>query len=326
MAPVPSRLLTSGSEIPMLGFGTGTLGVRSKQTEEEVMEVLDTALECGYRHFDTAYAYSNEAAIGRSLKKWTSQGKVKREDLFITTKLSPDHNREADVAMSLQKSLANLGLSYVDLYLVHFPIGITATNNKEEFISVADESNWTLDYETDHVAVWRAMEAQVEAGRTKAIGLSNFNIQQIKRILKVCKVKPAVLQVEANAYFQERPLRTFCQENNIALCAYSPLGSPYKHSGSDQTSVLNDPVVEEVAARLHKTPAQVLLRFLHQLDIIPITKSASRTHQLENIQMLDFQLSAEEMERFTALDKGEAARKFSIHFLPNIENHPEFPF
>ncbi|KAG7166089.1 9 11-endoperoxide prostaglandin H2 reductase-like [Homarus americanus] len=267
MAPVPSRLLTSGSEIPMLGFGTGTLGVRSKQTEEEVMEVLDTALECGYRHFDTAYAYSNEAAIGRSLKKWTSQGKVKREDLFITTKLSPDHNREADVAMSLQKSLANLGLSYVDLYLVHFPIGIT-----------------------------------------------------------VCKVKPAVLQVEANAYFQERPLRTFCQENNIALCAYSPLGSPYKHSGSDQTSVLNDPVVEEVAARLHKTPAQVLLRFLHQLDIIPITKSASRTHQLENIQMLDFQLSAEEMERFTALDKGEAARKFSIHFLPNIENHPEFPF
>ncbi|XP_042227276.1 aldo-keto reductase family 1 member A1-like isoform X2 [Homarus americanus] len=298
MAPVPSRLLTSGSEIPMLGFGTGTLGVRSKQTEEEVMEVLDTALECGYRHFDTAYAYSNEAAIGRSLKKWTSQGKVKREDLFITTKLSPDHNREADVAMSLQKSLANLGLSYVDLYLVHFPIGITGKTRRP----------------------------LVEAGRTKAIGLSNFNIQQIKRILKVCKVKPAVLQVEANAYFQERPLRTFCQENNIALCAYSPLGSPYKHSGSDQTSVLNDPVVEEVAARLHKTPAQVLLRFLHQLDIIPITKSASRTHQLENIQMLDFQLSAEEMERFTALDKGEAARKFSIHFLPNIENHPEFPF
>lgn len=172
------------------------------------------------------------------------------------------------------------------------------------------------------------MEAQVDAGRAKAIGLSNFNIPQIERILKVARIPPANLQVELHLYFQQKELVEFCKKHDIVVCAYSPLGSrgSAKIVSKELPDLINNPTVKDVAKRLGKTPAQILLRHIIQRGIAAIPKSTNPERIRQNFEIHDFELSSKDMASLDKLDQGPAARILDFAFFKGIKNHPEFPW
>lgn len=307
--------------MPMIGIGTW------RAYGNEVSEALNAALECGYRHIDTAYLYQNETQIGEVLKEWFTSGRLKREDLFITTKLPMIGNREKDVSKFLQRSLDMMGLTYVDLYLIHNPIGFIGKDENDVFPK--DENGKTvLDPDTHLESIWKGMEAQVDAGKARAIGLSNFNTEQIGRILKVARIKPANLQVEVHAYHLQRDLRAFCEKHGISVCAYAPMSAPYKESGTaEYPNLLEHPIVTKIAKSRGKTTAQVLLRHLLQHGLIIIPKSAKPERVKQNFQILDFELSGEEMAELDTIDRRGAGRIFTFN-IPIFQglDHPEYPF
>lgn len=168
---------------------------------------MDAALEAGYRLIDTAAVYENEPAIGNVLKRWLDSGKIQRSELFIVTKLPPTGNRHEDVEKWIKKSLANLQLDYLDLYLIHTPF--TFVDAGEEMHPYNENGEIMIDVTTDHVKTWQAMEQQVLEGRTRAIGLSNFNIVQIEKILNIAKIPVSNLQIELHVYLQQKELVNF---------------------------------------------------------------------------------------------------------------------
>nr|CAD7413635.1 unnamed protein product [Timema poppensis] len=307
-----------------------------RASNEEIETSLNAALEAGYRHIDTAFLYGNEAAIGKVLKKWFDSKKLKREDLFIVTKLPHVGSSFERVEKYLKRSLEALQLSYVDLYLIHGAIGLQERG--DEIRPLDEKGNPLLDMKTDH-----GMEAQVDAGRAKAIGLSNFNARQIKRIWSSARIKPANLQVELNVYFQQRELTAFCKALDITVCAYAPIGSPGLPEGTEPasdiknlenisrlsvntsghlmsvsmarvliTSPLSDPVVVKIAKKHNKTPAQVLIRWIIQRGIVAIPKSKTPSRIKENLQVFDFELDESDMDELYKLDKGPTSRIFSF--------------
>ncbi|XP_034238035.1 1,5-anhydro-D-fructose reductase-like [Thrips palmi] len=314
--------LNSGSSMPIVGLGTWQVA-----DEREMEKALDAALEAGYRHFDTATVYFNEHLIGKVLKRWLSEGKLKREDLFITTKLPVNGMRASDVPYFLNQSLAKLQLDYVDMYLIHAPFGVKrdAGHNGVHF----DDNS--VDPTTDHLAIWKAMVAEKEAGRAKALGVSNFNETQIERIIKNSPVPPANLQVELHLQHQQKPLVAFCKKNNIAVTAYSPIGSPGTQAVVDSRRVppnlLNLPQVKAIAQKHNKTPAQVLLRHITQKGIIVIPKSSNPKRISENIDIFDFTLDDEDVATLDAMDRGIDGQLFLLkNFIPGVEFHPEYPW
>ncbi|XP_071527603.1 aldo-keto reductase family 1 member B1-like [Panulirus ornatus] len=314
---VPSIELGNGGNMPYIGLGT------FKTKDCEMRESLRVALECGYRHVDTATFYQNEDAIGEVLQEWLASGKVTREEVFITTKLPRIGNRAGDVARFLQKSLEKLRVSYVDLYLFHHPVGAIGKDD-DDLSPVDSEGNSINDPDTDLESVWKAIEEQVDAGRARNIGLSNFNIVQIERILKVCRIRPANLQVEVHAYHQQRDLRALCHKHGISVCAFGPLGAPYMADGAGERPVLLEhPKVVSIANRLARTPAQVLLRFLIQLGMAVIPKSSNPDRIRQNFQVFDFELSTEDMSSLEDLDCGKEGKIFTMEF---SKSHPECPF
>ncbi|XP_071453618.1 1,5-anhydro-D-fructose reductase [Hetaerina americana] len=313
--------LTEGVKIPALGFGTW------QSSDEELEKAIDCALKAGYRHIDTAYAYENEKALGRVLKKWIDSGKIKREDLFIVTKLPEIGNRPSGVVKYLQRSLDYLQLSYVDLYLVHTPFGYYERG--EDLHPMTEEGVIDIDVSTDHNAIWKAMEDQVLAGKARSIGISNFNEKQIERIWNSAeRIKPSMLQVELHLYFQQKDLVNFCHAKNIKVCAYSPLGSRGSSQllGKELPDVLNNEVVKEIAEKHGKTPAQILLRHIIQRGVAAIPKSTNPQRILQNIQVFDFELSSEDMNKLNDQDQGKAGRILDFSFFKGVPDHPEYPF
>ncbi|XP_063931790.1 aldo-keto reductase family 1 member A1-like [Zophobas morio] len=277
MAAKISLTLPSGQKMPALGLGTW-----EATNDNEIETALNTALQLGYRHIDTAAAYENENAIGRVLKQWISSGKLKREDLFITTKLPTVGVHPDRVEIFIKKSLQNLQLNYVDLYLIHFPVGCKFKEGSVH--PYANENGETVfEPQTDHVAIWKKMEEQVDAGRAKNIGLSNYNITQISTVLKSARIKPANLQVELHAYLQQRELVDFCKKNGIAVVAYCPVANPgynkflvrLGQQPIQLPNLLGDPEVAKIAQKHSKSPAQIALRFLVQIGVAPIPKSVT---------------------------------------------------
>ncbi|XP_047108979.1 dihydrodiol dehydrogenase 3-like [Schistocerca piceifrons] len=320
--------LHNGRKMPIIGLGTWEVQILSKDEvdDKELVNAIDAALEIGYRHIDTAYLYCTEKAIGKVLKKWTSSGKIKREDLFITTKLPSWAMKPEKVEKYLKESLAALQLSYVDLYLLHHAVGLVEIDgdNVEAYHKYP-----TPDVTTDHVSVWKAMEAQVDAGRALSIGLSNFNARQVKRIVNSARIKPANLQVEAQLYCQQKELAAFCKALDITVCAFGPIGSPaLSTTGANvpNLSPLADPVVSEIAKKYNRTPAQILLRHLIQHGIAVIPKSSNPKRLKENFQVLDFELKEDDIDRLDALDKGGKGRIFTENVMKGYVGHPENPF
>ncbi|CAH1985464.1 unnamed protein product [Acanthoscelides obtectus] len=306
--------MPGGKKMPGIGLGTWM-----STDEKELETALNAALEIGYRHIDTAYVYENEKIIGRVIEQWISAGKIKRDDLYITTKLALCGVHPDRVEMMLKKSLEGLRLNYVDLYLVHFPVG----TNYVEGCVVTPPSMLKLE-NTDHVELWKKMEEQVDAGRTKAIGLSNFNKKQIERILKSCRIKPACLQIEIHVAMQQRELVDFCHKNGIVVVAYSPLGSPGYNNflntigqeGKELPNMLQNPVIKQIAEKYKKSPGQVMLRFLIERNIVPIPKSVKPSRIRENFEVFDFKLDNEDMKKLADLEIGESARVCDFKFFP----------
>ncbi|KAK1129510.1 hypothetical protein K0M31_019232 [Melipona bicolor] len=318
-----SILLPNGQLMPIIGFGTW------QAKEGELQKALDIALEAGYRHIDTAPVYENEKIIGQVLKKWFDSEKIKRSDIFIVTKLPPSGNRPEDVETWITKSLKDLQLEYVDLYLIHTPFTFEKVSDGN-LHPVDENGEIKLDLSTDHVKIWAEMEKQVNCGRAKAIGLSNFNICQIMRILNNSKIKVSMLQVELHVYLQQKHLVEFCRKQNIPVTAYSPLGTrglvKLLNKLEEISDMLQNDVVLEIAKTHKKSPAQILLRFIVQNGIAVIPKSTNSQRIKENIQLFSWELESEDMEKLSNLDLQEAGRICDFTMFKGIKRHPEYPF
>ncbi|XP_034940913.1 1,5-anhydro-D-fructose reductase [Chelonus insularis] len=314
--------LPNGRNMPILGFGTW------QATKEELTAALDNALAAGYRHIDTAPVYENEEVIGEVLERWIHSGKIKREDLFIVTKVPPTGHRPGGVSKWIDKSLNALRLSYLDLYLIHTPFSFEEVG--DDLHPKDEEGNIKIDTNTDHLAMWQEMEKQVAAGKTLAIGLSNFNEKQITRVLSHAKQPVSNLQIELHVYFQQKEMVSFCRKNNIAVTAYSPLGTRglVKMLGQDEKipSIMDNSVVINIAKKHQKTSAQIALKFLIQQNIVAIPKSTNPVRIQDNINLFDFELDKEDLKELESLDRGTAARICDFNFFKGIRNHPEFPF
>lgn len=251
--------LNNDVEMPMAGIGTFLL------TPDEAEASCLSALECGYRLIDTANAYVNERAVGRAMKK----SGLKRKEIFLETKLWPSFYEQPD---AVEKTLARLDTDYIDLLLIHQPAG-------------------------NYVAGYRLMEKAYKEGKVRAIGLSNFNVEQIKEILAICEVKPAVLQTEVHPYYQEKALKEFLASEGIVIQAWYPLGH------GDKT-LLEESALAKLAQKHGKSSAQIILRWHIQAGNIVIPGSKNPAHIKDNFALFDFELTEDEMSEIAALDKG----------------------
>ncbi len=251
--------------MPQLGFGVWQV------PDEEATPAVEKAIEVGYRSIDTAKVYANENGVGSAI----ANQNVPREELFITTKVWNSDQGYENTLKAFDASLERLGLDYVDLYLIHWP-----TPKFDEYVET-----------------YKALEKLYKDGRVKAIGVCNFNIDHLQRLLDECEVVPVINQVECHPYLQQAELKDFCDKHNIYLEAWSPL-----MQGGE---VLKDKVVTDIAAKHSKTPAQVILRWHLQYNNVVIPKSVTPSRIEENFNVFDFELSAQDLENIKGLDRNE---------------------
>jgi 2,5-diketo-D-gluconate reductase A len=264
MTSVPSVTLNNGVTIPQLGFGT--YQIEPKDTRQAVL----TALEIGYRHIDTAEMYGNEKEVGQAVREFGAP----REEVFVTSKLNNGFHAYGDALTAFARSLDDLGLESLDLFLIH----------------------WPLPGVGDFTETWKALEEIYRSGRVRSIGVSNFQPHHLDRLFKETEVVPAVNQIEVHPYLTQDDVRAFDTDHGIATEAWSPIA---------QGKVLGDPVINAIAERLDRTPAQVTLRWHIQRGDIVFPKSVTRSRIEENFRLFDFELTAEDVAAITALDRGE---------------------
>ena len=278
----------NGDSMPVLGLGTWL----SKPTE--VYEAVVEAVKTGYRHIDCAYIYKNEKEIGKALKYLFAKNIVKREEMFITSKLWNNFHSPEQVEPAIRQSLKDLQLDYLDLYLIHWPLAF-----KKEHAQTSDDQ-YSLD-EMPLSATWKAMEGIKEMGLAKHIGVSNFSIPKLTAIIENSAVKPEVNQVEVHPYFQQDKLIAFCKENNILVTAYSPLGS--RHMMQSEESITKNPVVQKIAEKHNCTEAQVILAWGMERNTAVIPKSVNTERIRENFGSLQVKLDESDMSELAKLNR-----------------------
>lgn len=280
-------MLNSGHKIPSVGLGTWHI-----ETQSEITQTLKNAINLGYRHIDTAQKYNNEKQIGIALKSLLNKN-ICRNEFFLTTKLWCDkHN---DVKGGIEMSLKNLNLDYVDLYLIHYPVSV---KTDEMGNAIKKEGVFLIDV-FDPVKVWRQMECLVDCGKVKSIGVSNFGIENISKILECCRIKPAIAQFELHPYLQQKELVDFCRMNGIQTVSFSSLGSLSTYGNS--LKVVNDEDIKEIAKKYEKSVAQTILSFLVQNKHCVIPRSTSEVHLKENLEL--FELSEKDLKRIGKIEK-----------------------
>ncbi|XP_053208245.1 aldo-keto reductase family 1 member B1-like [Panonychus citri] len=305
--------LYNGVTVPTLGLGTW-----KSKPGEVAAAVKHALLNAGYRHIDCALVYQNEHEVGQALKEVFESGALKREEVFITSKLWNTFHSRASVMEGVKKSLANLGLEYLDLYLIHWPMGFQEGDN----LFPRDDKEQIIFSNIDYLETWKGMEDVQKAGLSKSIGVSNFNSEQIQRVLDNCEIKPVMNQIEVHPYLTQQPLIDFCRERQIGITAYSPLGSPDRPwAKPEDPSLLEDPAIKSLAAKYNKTSAQILLRYANQRGLFVIPKSVTPSRIDENINIYDFKLTPEEIESINQFNKNWRA----VPVLTYSE-HPYYPF
>ena len=265
MASVPTIRLNNGVEIPQLGFGVFQV------PPEQCVEAVTAALEVGYRHIDTAEMYGNEKEVGEAVRR----SGLDRSEVFVTSKLNNNKHARDDALKAFDQTMDDLGLEYLDLFLVHWPLP---------------------DIEVDYVETWQAREEISRSGRCRAIGVSNFHEHHLQRLFDATEIVPAVNQIEVSPYLTQDPLRAFNQEHGIAVEAWSPIA---------RGKVDDDPAIQQVAESVGRTPAQVTLRWHVQRGDIVFPKSIKRERMEENFAIFDFELDESAIAALTALDRGE---------------------
>jgi alcohol dehydrogenase (NADP+) len=279
----------NGDKMPMLGLGTW------KSAPGEVYQAVLWALEAGYRHIDCAAVYQNEKEVGEALTKAFSDGLVERKDVFVTSKLWNNAHEEHQVATGLQRTLDDLNLDYVDLYLIHWPISL-----KSDVMFPKGGDDYLTYDQAPLSGTWRGMEKLKANGKARHIGVSNFNIAKLKEILLTADVIPEMNQIELHPYLPQDELVDFCKSKGINLTAYSPLGSGDRPKGrrkEDDPVLLEDPIIHEIAERHSSTAAQVLISWAIHRGISVIPKSVSQKRIIQNIASIDVTLNAEDMEK-----------------------------
>ena len=269
MSNVPSITLNDGATIPQLGFGVYQID------PDETAGAVRTALEIGYRHIDTAEMYQNEKGVGQGIR----DAGIDRGDVFITSKLNNGFHEPDAARKAFDGTLAALGFDYVDLFLIHWPLP-------------------TL-YDGDFPATWRTLEEFKADGRARSIGVSNFQVPHLERLAKETDTVPAVNQIEVHPYFTNDEVRQYGEAHRIATEAWSPIA---------QGKVLDDSVVDGIAKATGKTPAQVVLRWHVQLGHVVFPKSVTPERIQQNFDIFDFELSPDDVDALSELDKGEDGR------------------
>jgi 2,5-diketo-D-gluconate reductase A len=270
MPSVPNIELNDGNSIPQLGFGVFQID------PSETADAVEHALKVGYRHIDTAEMYRNEREVGEGIRAFG----IDRAGVYVTSKLNNGYHEPGDARRAFETTLTELQFDHVDLFLIHWPLP-------------------TL-YDGDFVSTWKTMEEFKADGRARSIGVSNFQVEHLRRLLDECDVVPAVNQIELHPYFQNREVASFAADNGIAIEAWSPIA---------QGDVLDDDVVNEIAGQTGKSAAQVVLRWHIQKGYIVFPKSTTPERIEENFQIFDFELSPDQMAQIDDLDRGEDGRR-----------------
>jgi 2,5-diketo-D-gluconate reductase A len=264
---IPDILLNSGRTIPQFGFGVFLIN------PADTTEAVTRALEAGYRHIDTAQGYGNEKEVGDAIAK----SGLDRGDVFVTSKLGNADHRPDDARHAFYRSVSALGCEYIDLFLIHWPL--------------------PTRYDGDYVSTWQTLEEFYRDGRARSIGVSNFQPHHLRRLDAECEVPPAVNQIEVHPYLTQADVRAYCAEHRIAVEAWSPLAR-----GGE---LLSEPVIVSIAGRVGKSPAQVVLRWHIERGDIVFPKSVTPSRIKENIDIFDFELSAEDVAAISALNRNQ---------------------
>lgn len=298
--------LNNGMKIPPIGFGTFC--------GKELEEIIAKGVDVGCRLIDTAFIYNNEDQIGRALDGKLKEGTINREDLFIVSKLWNTKHHPTDVLPAIKRSLKDLRLSYVDLYLIHWPFAMKGTEDEYELFNLLEDDVLFED-------TWKAMEECVKLGYAKSIGLSNFNSQQIERILKIATIKPVVNQIECNPYLSQEKLREFCKQKDIVIMAYCPLYAPGHLGAKAELNLFEEPVIQELAKKYEKTLAQIILRYLVQCEVIPIPKTDKLERLQSNMDIFDFCLTPDDFLKMRSLNKNKRCVEYN-----EARKFKEYPF
>jgi 2,5-diketo-D-gluconate reductase A len=264
---VPDIMLNNGHTIPQFGFGVFLI------RPEDTVEAAAAALQAGYRHIDTAEMYGNEKEVGEAI----ARSGLDREEVFVTSKLNNASHRPDDARKAFDQTLGALGSDYVDLFLIHWPL--------------------PTRYGGDYVSTWQVLEGFYRDGRARSVGVSNFQPHHLRRLHQECDIPPAVDQIEVHPYLTQPEVRAFCAQHQIAVEAWSPLARGGK--------VLDDPTIVSIAREVGKSPAQVVLRWHIERGDIVFPKSVTPARIRENIDIFDFELSGEQVEAISVLNRDE---------------------
>ncbi|RIK44855.1 MAG: oxidoreductase [Chloroflexi bacterium] len=265
---IPTLRFSNGYTMPQIGLGTATLD------DDQIAPLIVTAIEAGYRHIDTAYRYGNQRGVGKGLR----DSGIPREEVFVTTKLDGEFQGNERAIAGLDECLRQLGLDYVDLLLIH----------------------WPLPQRDEYISTWKTFEKLAESGKVRSIGVSNFKPAHLDRLLAEATIRPVANQIQLSPRITRPDHVAYDHAHDIVTVAWSPLGP-----GSD---LLNEPILATIGAKYGKTPAQVVLRWNIDLGIVPIPRSSNPGRLAQNIDIFDFTLTADEVAAISALDTGAEKR------------------
>jgi D-xylose reductase len=297
--------LTSGAQLPTVGFGFW------KVDRDHAADVTVQAIQAGYRHLDCACDYGNEAEVGQGIQQAIRSGLCRRDDLWVTSKLWNTYHKSEHVRPACERSLRDLGVDYLDLYLIHFPIA-------QRFVplDVRYPPGWFFDpnatnphMEEARVPIsetWRAMEQLVDDGLVRHIGICNFGTSLIRDLLSYARIAPSVLQVESHPFLVQERLLRYCQQEKIAFTAFSPLGAASYFSlgmAGQSESLLDNPILQCIGLEKGKSVPQILLRWGVQRGTAVIPKTTHPERMVENLNLFDFELSKTEMDTISALNR-----------------------